>query len=260
MKVAVTGCGPSGLLAAHAATIRGHDATIYSRPDRSETGGAQYLHAPIPYLCDYLQPDMYIRFVKIGTAEGYAQKVYGDENAEVSWTKFDEEEVPAWSMRAVYQRLWQRYSDFISPTEITPEKIEELVASHDMVINTIPLKSICLNPIEHSFRSQSIMLTRTAKIEARNVIVYNGQMSENWYRTSDIGGEQWTEYSTMAGGPPILGDRVRGFKPISNDCDCHPTVIRVGRFGAWERGILAHQAFRSALKHVSLAEARHAMQ
>lgn len=249
-KIAILGCGPSGLLAAHAAIRNNHNPIIYSKKVRSEFGGAQYLHEPIAGITEH-DPDMMIRFIKIGSKEGYARKVYGSSGVDVSWTKFDEAVVPAWSMRTAYDMLWNRYSDLIVDREIAPEDVYDVQKEHDLTINTIPLRSICLDPIEHSFSSQAVILTPDAKIEARDVIVYNGQDTEPWYRTSNIGGTQWTEYSANSRSYPIVGERHYGMKPVDNDCHCHIGVLRIGRFGAWRRGILAHNAYNDAMEYLS---------
>jgi hypothetical protein len=34
-----------------------------------------------------------------------------------------------------------------------------------------------------------------------------------------------------------------GKKLISNTCDCHPRIHRVGRWGQWQRGVLNHHPF-----------------
>src|SRR5678809_864059 len=48
VRVLILGCGPSGLIAAHAAYNRGADFIVVSKARKSFMNGAQYLHAPIP--------------------------------------------------------------------------------------------------------------------------------------------------------------------------------------------------------------------
>lgn len=249
MNVAILGCGPSGLLAAHAAVRAGHMPTIFSRKVKSPHGGAQYLHAPIPgYSPD--DPDMLVRFVKLGTARGYAAKVYGDPDKPVSWTHFEERQVPAWSMNDVYDSAWRDYQGLVHDRELFAADVEQIVAGFEVVVNTVPLEGLCARPADHTFNQVPIVLDNRRMIGAENVVVYNGQRSEDWYRTSSIGEEHWTEYP--AGRAPHNPDWItgmhKGFKVVDTDCNCHPTVHRMGRFGKWCRGELAHHTFRDAEK------------
>lgn len=247
MRIAITGCGPAGLLAAHAAKLYGFEVDIYSLKRKSEHGGAQYLHRAIEKATGS-EPDLFITYLKVGTSAGYAEKVYGDPFAPVSWDLFEEGVVPAWSMALTYEKLWEMYGEEVQHCRIDPTTLARLIDRYDLVISTVPKMSICRCQEDHRFDSQRIILTPDSKLEARNTIVYNGQPEDNWYRTSDIGGYQWTEYSAEAAGPPIVGERHLGFKPTGNDCDCWTgkNVHFLGRFGAWRRGVLAHHAFEEA--------------
>src|SRR4051794_36471109 len=112
MDVAVLGCGPAGLLSAHAAILGGCDVLVYSIKQKSPMNGAQYLHSPIPELTSQ-DPDAIIRYAKVGTRAGYATKVYGHPEAPCSWDKFEEGPRPAWSLSDSYEELWSRYGDLI---------------------------------------------------------------------------------------------------------------------------------------------------
>ena len=74
-KVVVLGCGPAGLIAAHAAAMQGADIRIMSKPRKSFMNGAQYLHKHIngtPY-SDPFQ----VSYEMLGSPEQYRLKVYG---------------------------------------------------------------------------------------------------------------------------------------------------------------------------------------
>src|SRR5215470_19138644 len=98
MKVAVLGCGPAGLMAAYACTVEGLTPHIYSKPNKSIIIGAQYLHLPIPNIT-LPEPEVEIKYVKVGTPEGYARKVYGNEAAPTSWDRFSEGLHKGWGLR-----------------------------------------------------------------------------------------------------------------------------------------------------------------
>ncbi len=246
MKVAILGCGPAGLLAAHRAIQEGHAVQIYSVKRPSKIGGAQYLHEAIPELTD-AEPDLTLRYIKLGQSVGYALKVYGSEDAPVSWEAYQEGDAPAWRMEEAYSILWNMYSRLVTDVPVGAHFVKQLVQSgeYDHVVSTIPASAICENH-EHRFEKQDIALVPSARIEARNVVVYNGQETEPWYRTSNIGGHQWTEYACHPGQPSpwLLHDDYRpGWKPLSTDCDCCPGVARMGRFGRWQKGQLVHHAY-----------------
>lgn len=243
-RVLVIGCGPSGLLAAHAAAQRGFGVQIVAPKQKSQMGGAMFLHEPIPDLNDPEEPTGYIRLLKVGDPEVYAKKVYGRRNAKVSWNLWDEGLIPAWSMAATYHHLWGKYHDLIEDASVSGSEIAGLVADFDAVISTAPLYKLCENS-RHEFRSASVILTARGACDLRNTIVYNGQETEGWYRTSNIFGYEWTEYPMECESAPIADARV-GRKPTSNTCTCHPGLIRVGRFGRWERDVLAHHAYKEA--------------
>ncbi|HEY7420289.1 MAG TPA: hypothetical protein VH593_34240, partial [Ktedonobacteraceae bacterium] len=83
IRAVVLGCGPAGLLAAHACSLNGADVRIFSLKRPSYISGAQYLHQAIPGLSG--APDGDIMITKVGTREGYAKKVYGNANKATSW-------------------------------------------------------------------------------------------------------------------------------------------------------------------------------
>jgi hypothetical protein len=251
MRVAVLGCGPAGLLAAEAAWWAGAEVAVFSQERAmSPHGGAQYLHKPIEGVTEE-EPDGAVRFIKVGTREGYAEKVYGDAKAKVSWDLFDEATVPAWSMRGAYTRLWMNWAERIYEMGFgSVEEVEQRLGDFDLVFSTIPKKVLCKDPA-HDFRQQDVILVPQAEVAVNNVILYNGQLAENWYRSSYLFGIGWTEYAAHAGGPPILGERHQGFKPIGNDCDCLPErIIPIGRFGRWERDVLTHHAYEDVVNEL----------
>lgn len=265
MSLAILGCGPAGLLAAHAAVRQGCRPTIFSVKKKSPHGGAQYLHKPIPGMTDH-DPDMILRYVKVGTAEGYAAKVYGDPTVPVSWDRFQEGQVPAWDMGKVYDQLWDEYENFIIDRHLDPMQAEQIMAGFGVVINTVPLHALCTFGSGHEFRKQDILLSETAQVKMENVIVYNGQPSEAWYRTSNIGGTEWTEYAVHNRGDAeyapltaVAGMHAElGYKPTGTDCNCHEGMHRLGRFGKWERTVLSHEAYDEAVeivRHSGLAVA-----
>ena len=77
MKIAILGCGPSGLAAAHAALNTVNcSLDIFSKKVKSPMWGAQYLHGPVPGIPS-AEPTL-IRYIMRGAPEDYLRKVYAD--------------------------------------------------------------------------------------------------------------------------------------------------------------------------------------
>jgi hypothetical protein len=243
MKVIIIGCGPSGLLAAHAVEQSGHPVKILSRKAKSETRGAMYLHKPIP---DIETPETIVYFDKIGTREGYATKVYGRPDSPCSWDIFPEGKVPAWNLADVYDRLWERYESRIIHWDVKSDDIEPIQQTCDLVINTAPALSFCTRC--HPFQWARIWVRKAEMLHAHlpkpNIITYNGDPMTGWYRCSQLFG--WINFEY---GHPVP-NAVEGRKPIQNSCNCHPEVLRLGRFGKWEKKVLTHHAYEEALSAV----------
>lgn len=235
-RAAVLGCGPAGLISAEALDRKGWKVQIFSRKSPSMITGAQYLHAALPGITN-IAPDGMINFVKRGHRDGYAQKVYGDPKAPCSWDIFEEGEVPAWSMVKTYHLLWRKWGSLVHHVDLNRAAIPLLQRQHDLVVSTIPAWKLCNGT--HQFKEANIWIRDQAEFQSsgRNEIIYCGDLTVPWYRTSSIFGHESTEYTK-----PVMNCR-RGKKPVSTDCDCLPGVVRAGRFGQWKKGVLIHHVW-----------------
>lgn len=251
--IAILGAGPAGLLVAHACVLAGREVVIFSKPtadlagvERSAIGGAQYLHAPIPDLTTP-QPDDVVTYLKIGTPEGYAAKVYGDQAKQTSWNKFMSGEHPAWHLEAVYDALWERYGHLIVPTVLDPAMVRDILGAFGQIITTVPAPVICYGG--HSFQGREIWITDNAwnGVEP-NHVVYNGEVGDPWYRSARLFGHDSTEFMQ-----PVEG-AVQGIKPEPSSCDCwrNEAVTRQGRWGKWKPGVLVHHAFEATFRSMFL--------
>lgn len=239
--VGVLGCGPAGMLAAHAVDKMGYEPVIFSlHAEKSPMPGAIYLHEPIEGICSD-EPDDFITVNKIGKREVYAQKVYGTPDARTSWDAYEDgEKRPAWSMKRAYDGLWQLYGDRIVPMDISADKVEELESEFPFLISTIPAPILCTE--DHVFPSVPILINAgDGQTVINPTIVYNGSEAISWYRASYLFGSVAFEFGARAQSLPP--DCVEGKKPLGNTCDCFPDVMRAGRFGKWERGVLVHHVF-----------------
>lgn len=245
MKVFILGCGPSGLLAAHAAVERGHDVEILSIKAKSQMPGTMHVHESIPELCDP-EPEFSVDYVKIGTPEGYGLKVYGSRAAPVSFSQFDSGARPAWSMRKMYDKLWMKYEGLIVDRKIDSANIDPIINRCDLVISSIHAQTLCQNPF-HQFNGQKVWLGDWVPSDMNipdNTVVYNGDPLWEWYRVSRIDGHNAIESTSEFPGA------FSGIKPTHNNCDCFPSVKRVGRFGQWKKGVLVHHSYKQAIEHL----------
>lgn len=245
--IAVLGCGPSGLMAAHAASQMGANVTVYSRKRQSEMFGAQYLHEHIPGVAELSAPRR-ITYELVGTADAYRRKVYGpDWNGDVSPEEYTHPHL-AYDIRQAYNELWRRYKGIVVDTEITPMWIKAIKA--DYVFNTIPLNQLCDGG--HSFQFASIWAMGDAPARGQHVpfdikpnsVMCNGEDSPSWYRVSNIFDHKTVEWPAAIH-PPLPVAAV--VKPLSNNCSCWPNVIRLGRYGAWRKGLLTHDSYFTAM-------------
>lgn len=237
------------MLAAHAVRLHGFRPDILSIPRKSVLSGAIYLHEPIPYLTSDVKSDI-IKYVKLGTEEGYAEKVYGRPEADTSWDLYDGE-FQAYSMKQAYDLLWIKYAHLIKDVDLARHSTPEVITQdYHLVISTIPALHICMYKDVHEFVKVDIWVSDLIPINLENnTIAYNGDLNDSWYRASRIFGVASTEFSfgaiTAEDFPPSAS---KGVKPIENTCTCNPRFHRVGRFGQWRKGVLAHEAFKDTME------------
>lgn len=256
--VAILGCGPAGLFAAEAAALAGKRVLIFSKKRKSEMFGAQYLHAPIPGLSEDIDRPQSIQYILQGTLEGYARKVYGPEADSASVSPASLVGINrAWNIRSAYDMAWSIWGPQVIDTQITKEwLLTAAPAAGPRVawVWSIPLEPFCL--AGHTFASRQVYAKGDAPERgvfcpvsvAPGTVVCNGEDSPGWYRASNVFGYRSAEWPGDR--PPPVADLSKVTKPIFTNCTCwqdlaragNPT-LRVGRYGRWEKGELAHQAY-----------------
>lgn len=262
MKVAIFGCGPSGLFAAWAAVQNGASrVAIISKKRRSELYGAQYLHMPIPGIdVEYRQ----VEYRLLGSVDNYRQRVYGDNYLGPTSVEEFIGYQEAWDIRATYNRLYDRFEDHIHGVKGSLDGMamrkmltSKALEGFDLIFSTIPLPAICLKPEVHKFVSQRIWAIGDApgrgqvcpvQCDAEKILC-NGLAKSNvegdvptWYRVSNVFGHTTAEWPAWHyPNQKVEAADVR--KPISTNCDCHPELRMLGRYGKWEKGILSHQSY-----------------
>lgn len=258
MKVLIFGCGPAGLLAAHAVAKSGGQVIILSDKKPSALHGCQYLHEPIPDL-DYVPDMQMVDYRLIGTPEHYSQKVYGTRRLPVpSSPQLYAGERPAWDLRRAYAALWERYEPFVIDHHFEPETIAATLyvkSDPDLVISTIPAPVLCQKGEEHDFLSVHSWAIGDSQDEGglrvplRSqpfTVICDGTREVGWYRMANVFDRMTIEWPGQGPRPPIEGV-VKFTKPISTTCDCWPQITRLGRYGKWQKGVLSHHVYSDVI-------------
>jgi hypothetical protein len=236
MDVAVIGCGPAGLAAAHAAYGMGANVSIFSPGVKSPQKGPLILQRPIPAITlDH--PDGYIRQLVIdGSILDYRYKLYGDINIGINGDIL-EPGYHCWDHIKAYDALWARYMARPDPRitlikgEVGPQEISHLVHEFGLVVNTAPLIRLCYKA--HMFRSKAVEITlqRSYPDQPTDTTIFNAGSRYPWVRSAWLLGNECTEW--LEGTAPAELGPFTIRKPIRHNCDCYPDVLLTGRFGAW---------------------------
>jgi hypothetical protein len=262
MRIAVLGCGPAGLMAAEGATeaaleYEGGEIAIFSRKRKSELFGAQYLHQPIPYASP--PTSIAVDYRVVGEAAAYKRKVYGN-----AWYgSVSPEDLlgshEGWDIRETYDNIWRAFEEAIHDVELDAIGLQELLDSgnFDVVINSVPLETLCYQ--NHDFAYAGIIAAGDAPERGIDIgkvyrcpestVICNGTKDVAWYRMSRVFGHTTVEWPADVERVPInSASFVR--KPTHHNCDCWPTITKVGRYGSWSKGVLSHTAYFDASEAV----------
>lgn len=261
INVAILGCGPAGLFAAHAATEGGANVTIFSKARKSYMRGAQYLHRPIPGLTGL---PFEVEYQLKGSVDGYREKVYGDMGDILVSAETLLGTAPAWDIRAAYDKAWELYGGKVVDADFAtmgdPESfLRNLQDTNDLVISTIPATVLCQTS-NHRFFGQKVWVTENLKSLGEfefdsdetlrdNLVVCSGDPDDWWYRQSRIQGWENTEFPHQQK-PKFPGKIHELNKPLRHTCTCHPEIVRMGRYGKWQKGILSHEAFEDTAREI----------
>lgn len=250
-SVAILGCGPSGLMVAHAAEMLGWDFQVYSKKRKSHLFGSQYLHKPIPGMTECHAA--IVEYHLEGTPEEYRRKVYGDSwDGTVSPEDLEHDHY-AWDIRQTYDKMWEVYEDQIY--ELHAENVRSDMHSfpgRDLVISTVPRK-LWAQPGDQFLSSKvwaygdAPELGQLAPFRPKDfTVICDGTKDVGWYRASNVFGYctiEWPENNR----PPLRGAQLVE-KPLSHNSTAASDFIHLGRYGAWEKGVLTTDVFDKALE------------
>jgi hypothetical protein len=231
----------------------GEDPVIYSDKKKSHLNGAQYLHKAIPGTPSDNEFPVLVSYIMQGLPFDYRAKVYGAQwDGSVSPEDLAESH-SAWDIRSTYDWLWDEYSGAITDAHLGAASLSShTVKSFTLVVSSVPAPVLCSKG--HTFGSSEIWAAGEAPDLGitlpygcqPNQVICNGLAEPTWYRISNLYGHKTVEWPGSLTRPPING-AARVQKPLFNNCDCYPDIVRVGRYGAWQKGVLSHSAFDSTI-------------
>lgn len=231
-------------MAAHAAAIEGHDIVIVSKARKSYMRGAQYLHEPIPLATR--SPGFQVRYNLKGSTDQYRAKVYGPGYKGTISPEELADDHPAYDIREAYDALWDAYGSYTNEDDLSKVgQIDKAIewCKPDLTISTIPADLLCY--ADHNFQAEYIWShggdTWRGIASENNTVTCNGLPSSSWYRAAQIQGHITVEWPHRVR-PPLEGVHLVT-KPLKTNCVCRPEIVRMGRYGKWQKGVLSHTAF-----------------
>lgn len=282
MRCAILGCGPAGLLAAHACKMNYVDFDIFSKARKSHLFGSQYLHEPIPGLTEEGDMGVPVKYIVEGTPEQYRRKTHG------KWWggRIDPEEFQtdhtAWNIRQHYDLLWNMYGglvdDYEIPTDYGPTagnsihrrvSMELSLDRYDLVISTVPRTIWAIEGEEYIYSEgwalgdapERGQVVEDMVPEVRgewgyigdNQIVCDGTDTVSWTRLSRVFGYttvEWPHHAPQPHPSAVMVRKPLGYTPAPGKINPTSEWLHVGRYGKFERGIVVSDAFRDVVKRI----------
>lgn len=288
MKVAILGCGPTGLLAAHACAINGAQFDIFSKKRKSFLFGSQYLHTHIPEIVFEGEGEP-IKYVNIGTPEEYRRKAHGDRwDGVIEEGAFETDHI-GWDIRQAYERLWRSYADRITHYEIKPpvpanegqellfsredlpgenpnywQTLEDLkLWEYDLVISTVPRKIWAVPGEEFTFSMAWVAGDAPEHgkfvpfgLTEDNMILCDGTNEVEYTRLSKVFGYTTVEWPYNPLHKPYEGAtaliRPLAYQPSKDYENPANSFLHIGRYGKWEKGVVASDAFQEVMDRLKV--------
>lgn len=261
-KCLVLGCGPTGLMACHAATLNGWEVTVVSKKRKSFLFGSQYLHEPIPGIVNYDEYEN-ISYTTNGTPEDYRRKCHGDAWDGIIEKDAFEEDHLGWDIRHAYDKLWYLYGRDVVDHEITGDVQQIKTIRHmenaDLVISSLPRTVWNIHLPGRDFICSYGWAVGDAPEQGKfcditterdNQIICDGTDNVAWTRLSRVFNYTSIEWPDMSEKPVPGASRITRplhFEPgVGHDSSTF--MMHVGRYGTWRKGVLTTDAFKDVFK------------
>lgn len=283
MTIAILGCGPTGLIAAHACATKGVGFVVLSKKRKSQLFGSQYLHEPIPGIIREEEGEA-VKYINIGSPEEYRRKTHGKFWDGIVAPEEFETDHRAWNIREAYDRLWRRYNQNIIDYSISmrtkglhgepdysmehPAKVlQRDLDSNDvfeMIISTVPRKIWATHGEDYVYSEGWAF--GDAPEEGKFVpwgiedmtIHCNGDPDVGYNRLSKVFGYTTVEWPIDTADDPALVGATKFLKPLRYNWNHkgppspvnNDRWLHVGRYGKWMKGVVVTDAWHDVNKRL----------
>lgn len=264
MNALILGAGPSGMMAAHAASHRGYHVTIWDRdPDKTRrNSGVYFLHEDCFLALDAVDVQQRVLgsdgMSSAELAAAYGDKVYGSA-AKVSKVSVvganSQTVIRGYNSGQAIARLWDFYGGQVEKQNVADlHEVQWGLERYDVVISTIPFP-VLFPYVGVSSEQVWIKWGQAPPDEA--FVFYNVNPHAPWYRCSAIFGVFTMEYAHGYKPTRTKGYRVGQVTKVirrHRDPIVPERLILTGRYGAWNKSFLTHTVFSHVLQELCQLE------
>lgn len=268
MRIAVLGCGPTGLIAAHACAVNSVDFEIFSKRRKSFLFGSQYLHEPIPGIVSE-EEKVPVHYVNVGTPEEYRRKAHGKFWDGIVAPEDFETEHNAWNIREAYDRLWVKYGRQVQDYEFVNAHrtmCDLRLDNYDLVISSVPRTIWKIDGEEYVYSlgwaigdapEHGLFVPFDLP---DNTIICDGSSENAYNRLSRVFGYttvEWPHHTerevileSLQGSANSISQITKPLRYQPNPCVPNPTHewLHVGRYGEWRKGVVVTDAWSEVCK------------
>jgi len=282
MKVAILGCGPTGMIAAHACLTHGIYPQVFSRKIKSALYGSQYLHEPIPGI-DHGEEE-WVTYINKGTPEEYRRKTHGKFWDGIIAPADFETAHPAWDIRRAYNILWRKYHDLVQDYVIPSREAPKIpgdgyahpywtlnkdlnIDSYDLVISTVPRRIWAIEGEQYIYSlgwavGDAPERGQFVNLEVPDMtIICDGSPDVAYNRLSHVFGYKTVEWPAHCIGRDVsvgipASKLIKPLKYVPAEFDINPVNgtrwLHVGRFGKWQKGVVVTDAWHEVQAELRL--------
>jgi hypothetical protein len=251
VRVAILGCGISGLFAAKACEDAGvKDISIWSKyADMPRVFGFQYLHdnCGMPIQSQILREDILQSNIPIDVCEKlYSIKVYGNDSTKNSISKLLSHNKQIYNLADAVDILWNKYGSIVQHVDINSMSDLAFFQAYDKVFSSIPATQfvgILEITTNLHYRTAYVYTCPTASIA--NTVFFDVDPSNPVYRYGTLFNNFFMEANK-----PIIPNMaaVRKVEGADLAMQFPDYVIPIGRYGEWNKEVLAHNVYYKVLE------------
>lgn len=237
MKVAIVGSGIAGLAVGNELFNRKADFTLFTTGLEAQHPMQEQFWFPYPRTsAEYWhgEKDLAAMYTTVvGSEDLYRRKAGLDPRTPLDVpVRKQYGYTPTDAMVKIIKRIEHRIKEY--PKGILPQQLSEQMG-FDYIVNTTSPQNICTVE-EHGFSSRRTYL-RKAEVFDRTpgaMIQLMGNTDTPALKQIIVGLARYTEYPEGVTLPFTSHELIELDTPIKTNCDCQPSLIRVGKFGTWD--------------------------